>query len=222
MNNVLNVVRAMEKSTCREIAARMKKDIRDMFKILDDMKDKGLVKFVNGYWSATDIQPSYETHKSTPLAPANTVVKVKAKKQSGLREKVIALLKDSGCALDTSEITEKLELKTNALNGTLGKLAAEGLIVKCAVGKLVTWTLPNEADKKESPATNTLPAKTTSEIVADIPAFTRRDSDLIVPTAAGITNEIRRTKAKLASLKRLRVITRALRRQSKLLQELAQ
>lgn len=41
MKTVIYALKAMGKSTCREISARLNKDVRDMLKILENMEDQG-------------------------------------------------------------------------------------------------------------------------------------------------------------------------------------
>ncbi|HCT2688013.1 TPA: hypothetical protein OTS28_004026 [Klebsiella pneumoniae] len=219
MKSVLTALSGMGKSSCTEIAARLGKDVRDMLKILQSMQDQGKVSFLNGYWSlAGGTAPQH-------AAPADTVVKASRPKlnngkSTGLREQVLALLKSTDRALDTAEITTELGRTVNSLNGILGKLAADGLITKQMDGRILTWTVPREAAQAEPAVT---PAeKTVSEIVSEIPTFTSRPTDLIVPTAAGISRELRRARARVASLEKLRDTTREIRRYAKLLQELAE
>ncbi len=222
MKSVLTALSGMGKSSCTQIAARLGKDVRDMLKILQSMQDQGKVSFLNGYWSlAGGAAPHH-------AAPADTVVKAKASnrpklnggKSTGLREQVLALLKSTDRALDTAKITTELGRTVNSLNGILGKLAADGLITKQMDGRILTWTVPREAAQAEPAVT---PAeKTVSEIVSEIPTFTSRPTDLIVPTAAGISRELRRARARVANLEKLRDTTREIRRYAKLLQELAQ
>ncbi|HIB8576410.1 TPA: hypothetical protein ACWX51_000646 [Klebsiella pneumoniae] len=219
MKSVLTALSGMGKSSCTEIAARLGKDVRDMLKILQSMQDQGKVSFLNGYWSlAGGTAPQH-------AAPADTVVKASRPKlnngkSTGLREQVLALLKSTDRALDTAEITTELGRTVNSLNGILGKLAADGLITKQMDGRILTWTVPREAAQAEPAVT---PAeKTVSEIVPEIPTFTSRPTDLIVPTAAGISRELRRARARVASLEKLRDTTREIRRYAKLLQELAE
>ncbi|EPY4252848.1 DUF1627 domain-containing protein [Klebsiella pneumoniae] len=219
MKSVLTALSGMGKSSCTEIAARLGKDVRDMLKILQSMQDQGKVSFLNGYWSlAGGTAPQH-------AAPADTVVKASRPKlnngkSTGLREQVLALLKSTDRALDTAEITTELGRTVNSLNGILGKLAAEGLITKQMDGRILTWSVPREAAQAEPAVTSA--EKTVAEIVSEIPTFTSRPTDLIVPTAAGISRELRRARARVANLEKLRDTTREIRRYAKLLQELAE
>lgn len=219
MKSVLTALSGMGKSSCTEIAARLGKDVRDMLKILQSMQDQGKVSFLNGYWSlAGGTAPQH-------AAPADTVVKASRPKlnngkSTGLREQVLALLKSTDRALDTAEITTELGRTVNSLNGILGKLAAEGLITKQMDGRILTWSVPREAAQAEPAVTSA--EKTVAEIVSEIPTFTSRPTDLIVPTAVGISRELRRARARVANLEKLRDTTREIRRYAKLLQELAE
>lgn len=219
MKSVLIALSGMGKSSCTEIAARLGKDVRDMLKILQSMQDQGKVSFLNGYWSlAGGTAPQHAAQADTVVKASRP--KLNGGKSTGLREQVLALLKSTDRALDTAEITTELGRTVNSLNGILGKLASDGLITKQMGGRSITWTVPREASLAEPAVT---PAgKTVSEIVSDIPAFTSRPTDLTVPTAAGISRELRRARARVASLEKLRDTTREIRRHAKLLQELAQ
>ncbi|MGR7890437.1 hypothetical protein ACU6XY_09655 [Klebsiella aerogenes] len=223
MNPIITALSAMGKSSCTEIAARLKRDVRETLKDLEEMRDRGLVSFVNGYWSVT-AAPAPEK-----LAPAATVVRVKSKTKPAhapepneLRSEILTLLKASGRAMATGEIAEQISQRSSSIYSPLGKLAAEGVIVKHLVKRVSYWAMP-DATLVTDPAASAEPAepaKTTPEIVADIPAFTSRAADLIVPTADGINRELRRARARVASLEKLRDTARIFRRQAKLLQEM--
>lgn len=221
MNPIITALNAMGKSSCTEIAARLKRDVRETLKDLEEMRDRELVSFVNGYWS---VAPAPEK-----LAPAATVVRVKPKSKPAqtpepneLRSEILTLLKASGRAMTTGEIAEQISQRSSSIYSPLGKLAAEGVIVKHLVKRVSYWAMPDTTLVTE-PAASAEPAepvKTTPEIVADIPAFTSRAADLIVPTADGINRELRRARARVASLEKLRDTTRIFRRHAKLLQEM--
>lgn len=135
MNPIIKALSAMGKSSCIEIAARLKRDVRETLKELEVMRDRNQVTFLNGYWSVPGAASA--TESAVLVEPAESV-------------------------------------------------------------------------------------KTTAELIADIPAFTSRAADLIVPTSAGIARELRRARARVASLEKLRDTTKQFRRHAKLLQELEQ
>lgn len=55
-------------------------------------------------------------------------------------------------------------------------------------------------------------AKTLEDVVGEIPAFTARADDLVIPSSRFISREINCTKAKLTNLQKLQVTVRELRR----------
>ena len=133
-------------------------------------------------------------------------------------EVVLALLKKYG-PLTTGELTNEYGRKLNrnfhGMFTAMDVLAARGLVSKVKNGDLVTWSLPTASqladDERETAA------KTTAEIVQDIPVFTARADDLVIPSSRYISQEIRRTKAKLSSLQKLQGVVRELRRHKNLL-----
>lgn len=256
MQAVLTALSAMGKSTCREIAARMEKDVREMMSILQDMEDRGEVDFVNGYWSLPGQQltaPAAPAHKPT----ANTRPPVTALKGAPVKpiepQDVVQQLRERG-PLTAPALGDIFGRAGKAMAGVLGGLASKGIVIKNGIGKGVTWSAPEEtpevisdavSDFKADPVDvgandaenavtaqtaqqnlipgpplaeeNAMQEKTTAEIVENIPVFTSRSTDLIVPTASSIASEIRRTKAKLKNLEKLRVTVREIRRQKNLI-----
>ncbi|MCP5634850.1 DUF1627 domain-containing protein, partial [Klebsiella pneumoniae] len=69
-----------------------------------------------------------------------------------------------------------------------------------------------DAAALEAKLASVLDNKSLNEIIGDIPAFVSRPDDLIIPSSRYISNEIRRTKAKLSNLQRLQAAVRELRR----------
>lgn len=61
METVLDVLKAMEKASAREIAARMKIEPRDALEMLNEQQEIGTVTFLNGYWLLSGIAPARTT-----------------------------------------------------------------------------------------------------------------------------------------------------------------
>lgn len=227
MKAVLTALEGMGKATCTEIAARLKKDVRAMLGILQDMEDRNEVTFLNGYWSLAGAAPMKSDITPVPRAAApKTKPLPPVKERRNFREDILLILRTAGTPMFTSAIAEAMGRVPNAMNSTMAKMAAEGLVVKHVDGRNITWTaagIPAAAPKAEPKPAACRAAKSTSDIVADIPTFTGRSTDLILPTSAAISSRLRRARAEVASLEKLQVDVRTMRRRyGKLLRELAQ
>ena len=227
MKAVLTALEGMGKASCREIAARLKKDVREMMDILQNMEDRKEVTFVNGYWSIAGAAPMKSDITPVPRAAApKTKSLPPVKERRNFREDILLILRTAATPMFTSTIAEAMGRVPNALNGTLAKMADKGLITKHVDGRNITWTaagIPAAAPKAEPKPAACQAAKSTSDIVADIPTFTARANDLILPTSAAISSRLRRARAEVASLEELQVAVRTIRRRhGKLLRELAQ
>lgn len=78
METVLDALKAMEKATAREIAARMAIEPRDALEMLSEQQETGAVTFLNGYWSLSGIAPAKAVKRKTPKpeAPKESTVKI--------------------------------------------------------------------------------------------------------------------------------------------------
>ncbi|EOY8363310.1 DUF1627 domain-containing protein [Salmonella enterica subsp. salamae] len=78
METVLDALKAMEKATAREIAARMAIEPRDALEMLNEQQETGKVTFLNGYWSLSGIAPAKAVKRKTPNpeAPKESTVKI--------------------------------------------------------------------------------------------------------------------------------------------------
>ena len=105
----------------------------------------------------------------------------------------------------------------------------KGRIIREKVGSKFVYSVPaagpvkNKSSAQREPEISTppVPEKSVTEIVEEIPSFVSRPDDLLIPTVRGISNEIRRTKAKLSNLEKLREAVRSIRKHGALVQELA-
>ena len=220
METILDVLKAMEKATAREIAARMKIEPAAVIGMLREQEERNEVVQANGYWKVAteEVKSQPKVISSVSKAPATVSV-----------SDVIALLAEHGP--QTS-----LELAT--LAGIESKRDAQKLIHhttkgrknKKKVGSKFVYSVPaagpvkNKSSAQREPEISTppVPEKSVTEIVEEIPAFVSRPDDLLIPTVRGISSEIRRTKAKLANLEKLREAVRSIRKHGALMHELTQ
>lgn len=129
-------------------------------------------------------------------------------------------------AMSANQVAEKLSKGSRALNASLGAMCKDGLVLRHVDGKNITWSLAGEPEiqpELQSPPVpdaklSSAPDSTTlEEIIGEIPTFASRPDELIITSPRYISTEIRRTKAKLASLQRLQGAVRELRRHKHLL-----
>ncbi|HHI2551381.1 TPA: hypothetical protein ACP41M_001097 [Klebsiella aerogenes] len=229
MKDVLVALKAMGKATCREISARLRKDNREMLEILERMEGVGEIHAVNGYWyvgrAGSPEMAEGKTKKETAVAeqPKPTTP-----------EAIAEQLRKHG-PMGTTPLAGIFCRSGRGMASILCSLAMSGAIVKNGTGRGVTWSLPevSQADEFDSVSTSDTqepvapvadpdanePAepKSTEALLHDIPVFTRRSTDLILPTTAGINSELRRARARVASLEKLRDMSREIRRHKKLI-----
>lgn len=212
METVLDALKAMKKASYREVAARLDIDPVAALTLLREQKEQGLCDFSDGGWflgTAAEQKPK----------------RVRPKQESELVGRILAVMQGQG-AMSAEKIAKQLGKTSRALNASLGALGKEGRVVRHVDGKNITWSL--KSDDAPAPAgaapivdaSRAEPApveKTTTQIVEEIPVFTARPDDLVIPSSRFISSEIRRTKAKLASLQKLQGAVRELRRHKHLL-----
>lgn len=213
MESVIDALKAMGKATYIDVAARLDIDPVEALKMLREQKEEGLCDFFDGSWSVG----TAKEHKPKRIRP---------KQPSPLVERVLSVMQGQG-AMSANQVAEKLGKGSRALNASLGAMCKDGLVLRHVDGKNITWRLAGEPaiqPERQEPAAGeakVAPAqesKTLEEIIGDIPTFTSRPDDLIIPSSRFISTEIRRTKAKLAKLQRLQGAVRELRRHKHLLQ----
>ncbi|ELT0526137.1 DUF1627 domain-containing protein [Citrobacter freundii] len=220
METVLDVLKAMEKATAREIAASMNIEPAAVIGMLREHEERNEVVQVNGYWKVAT-----EEFKSQPKV-ISSVSKVPA---SVSVSDVIALLAEHG-PQTSFELATLAGIESKRVAPMLTHHMTKGRIIREKVGSKFVYSLPAAAPVKNKssvplqPETSTPPGpeKSVTEIVEEIPAFVSRPDDLLIPTVRGISNEIRRTKAKLANLEKLREAVRSIRKHGALMQELVQ
>ncbi|EDJ9408097.1 hypothetical protein GFN85_23460 [Salmonella enterica] len=220
METILDVLKAMEKATAREIAARMKIEPAAVIGMLREHEERNEVIQVNGYWKVATGEV-----KSQPTA-ASSVSKTPA---SVSVSDVIALLAEHG-PQTSLELATLAGIESKRVAPMLTHHMTKGRIIREKVGSKFVYSVPamasvkNKSSAQREPEISTppVPEKSVTEIVEEIPAFVSRPDDLLIPTVSGISNEIRRTKAKLANLEKLREAVRSIRKHGALMQELTQ
>lgn len=227
METVLDCLKAMGKTTCRELAARMRIEPRETLEMLKEQEDLENVTFLNGYWSIpcdktptasakTNIHQIAEPRKAKPKSPRN---------ENELSKSILAALVGEG-RMSTVALTTKTGRKTRSLNAILGALAKEGLVVRHVDKNNITWSLPEAAEPAVAPEPETVAAKdnnpiTVAAVLKSITPFAAaRPDDLLIPTVRGVNREIRQAKAKVAQLERLRNAVREIRKHKHLVQTL--
>lgn len=220
METILDVLKAMEKATAREIAARMKIEPAAVIGMLREHEERNEVVQANGYWkvAAGEVKSQPKAISSFSKAPVSVSV-----------SDVIALLAEHG-PQTSLELATLAGIESKRVAPMLTHHMTKGRIIREKVGSKFVYSVPASASVKNKssapwePETSTpmVPEKSVTEIVEEIPAFVSRPDDLLIPTVRGISSEIRRTKAKLANLEKLREAVRSIRKHGALMQELAQ
>ena len=218
METILDVLKAMEKATAREIAARMKIEPAAVIGMLREHEERNEVVQANGYWRvATGEVKSQPEVISVSKAPASVSV-----------SDVIALLAKHG-PQTSLELATLAGIESKRVAPMLAHHMTKGRIIREKVGSKFVYSVPaagpvkNKSSAQREPEISTppVPEKSVTEIVEEIPSFVSRPDDLLIPTVRGISNEIRRTKAKLSNLEKLREAVRSIRKHGALVQELA-
>lgn len=220
METILDVLKAMEKATAREIAARMKIEPAAVIGMLREHEERNEVVQANGYWkvSTGEVKSQPTATSSVSKTPASVSV-----------SDAIALLAEHG-PQTSLELATLAGIESKRVAPMLTHHMTKGRIIREKVGNKFVYSVPAMASVKNKSSatqeletsTSSVPEKSVTEIVEEIPAFVSRPDDLLIPTVRGISSEIRRTKAKLANLEKLREAVRSIRKHGALMQELAQ
>ncbi|HGY3717988.1 TPA: hypothetical protein ACNVDX_003671 [Citrobacter gillenii] len=218
MKTVLDVLKAMEKASAREIAARMKIEPATVLGMLREHEERNEVIQVNGYWkvSAGEVKSQPKAASSVNETPIRVSV-----------SDILALLAEHG-PKTSLELATLAGIESKRVAPMLTHHMAKGRILREKVGSKFVYSVKASAPAS-APAPQIAaeivpdaPVKSVTELVEEIPAFISRPDDLLIPSARFISGEIRRTKAKLANLEKLRDAVRSIRKHGALMQELAQ
>lgn len=211
MKTVLDVLKAMEKATAREIAARMEIEPAEMLGMLRDHEERGEVSQINGYWQAAN--GGTKPPKSTAKPPVRVSV-----------SDLMALLVEHG-PKTADELAKLAGIEAKRVAPALTHHMTKGRVFREKVGNKFTYSVVAAGPEKaitpepEKVPEPDMPEKSITEIVEEIPVFVSRPDDLLIPTVRGISSEIRRTRAKLANLEKLRDAVRSIRKHGALVKE---
>lgn len=221
METVLDALKAMKKATYREVAARLDIEPVEALNMLREHKQQGLCDFFDGSWSVgTAKEQARELAKAPAVTPVHQAPRLKGEEPAPVDAEAVRQLLGKNGAMTTAALAAAVNRNARGMVSVMMAFDRQGVVIKNGQGKGVTWSLPvtslTETDSTE--AVQTEPgSKSLNEIIGDIPAFTARPDDLIIPSSRFISNEIRRTKAKLSNLQRLQGAVRELRRHKHLL-----
>ncbi|HDC4638608.1 TPA: DUF1627 domain-containing protein [Enterobacter cloacae] len=221
MESVIDALKAMKKATYREVAARLDIEPVEALNMLREHKQQGLCDFFDGSWSVgTAKEQARELAKAPAVTPVHQAPRLKGEEPAPVDAEAVRQLLGKNGAMTTAALAVAVNRNARGMVSVMMAFERQGVVIKNGQGKGVTWSLPvtglTETDSTE--AVQTEPgSKSLNEIIGDIPAFTARPDDLIIPSSRFISNEIRRTKAKLSNLQRLQDAVRELRRHKHLL-----
>ncbi len=221
METVLDALKAMGKATYREVAARLKIEPVEALTMLREHKNQGLCDFFDGAWSVgTAKEQALQKAKLQAEAPVHQQPRLKGEEPAPVDSNVIRQLLCENGAMTTAALAATVNRNARGMVSVMLAFKRQGVVIKNGKGKGVTWSLPvtGQTETDSTEAVQPEPgSKSLNEIIGDIPAFTARPDDLIIPSSRFISNEIRRTKAKLSNLQRLQGAVRELRRHKHLL-----
>ncbi|HCC3329641.1 TPA: hypothetical protein M4731_002569 [Salmonella enterica] len=231
METVIDVLKAMGKATAREIAARLKIEPVEALTMLREQEESGAVTFINGYWDiATDDAPVPKFITAPAVTPKKTIpLRKNAEVVRGAEpapitpQMVIELLNEKG-SMNTSDLADLLNRNPRGLGTVLRSYADRGLVVKNGSGKGVTWscvpTTPEAVHISVPEITARTEQKYNADDLAEPASLGSCPDDLLIPNVRFISNEIRRTKAKLERLYKLRDAAREVSKQNHSLKRL--
>lgn len=235
MESVIDALKAMKKATYREVAARLDIEPVEALNMLREHKQQGLCDFFDGAWSVgTAKEQARELAKAPAVAPVHKAPQLKGEIPTTVDPDVVRQLLGKNGSMTTAALAAAVNRNARGMVSVMLAFERQGVVIKNGKGKGVTWSLPvtgqTETDSTEAvqPEAGTVnikfqsapDSKSLNEIIGYIPAFTARPDDLIIPSSRFISNEIRRTKAKLSNLQRVQGAVRELRRHKHLLEGL--
>ncbi|WP_233467671.1 DUF1627 domain-containing protein [Enterobacter asburiae] len=224
MENILDALKAMKKATARDVAARLQIEPQAALDMLREHEDRFEAVQSNGYWWPTktdDVPQKAAPQKAVPPVRITPFyLKGLLVEKGPLQADQLAKI-TGATAKGVATMLTNLVTKGEVSREKAGNKFVYSVPVATAAAATVD-SVPETAAPPGSPV-QAVPApavKTTAEIVQDIPAFTARADDLVIPSSRFISQEIRRTRTKLANLEKLQVTVRELRRHKRMLQSL--
>lgn len=166
METVLDALKAMEKASAREIAARMAIEPRDALEMLNEQQEIGTVTFLNGYWSLSAIASAKTAKRKTPKpeAPKESTVKIgEPQMLDAIREHGPQTAEDLATLFGITSRKVISTLATATGKGRLSRVNRDGKYWYC----LPEQVLP-EPDAAPDPVPNTDNASTAETGIAPV------------------------------------------------------
>lgn len=215
METVIDVLKAMGKATAREIAARLKIEPVEALTMLREQEESGAATFINGYWDISVNDSSVQKVNVAPvvipkktLPPRKNAEVVRGAEPVPVAPEMVIDLLTKNVSMNTSDLADLLKRNPRGLGTTLRHFSDRGLIVKSGSGKGVTWscvpTTPEAVHISAPEITASTEQKYNADDLAEPALHGTCPDDLLIPNVRFISNEIRRTKAKLERLYKLR------------------
>ncbi|MCS2154737.1 DUF1627 domain-containing protein [Scandinavium goeteborgense] len=208
METVITALGAMKKATSIEIAARTGLEQREVVNQLWDLKRRGLVSQHSKTWSSADANGEPVQFCKDPL-----VVKIS-------EAMITDALRQHG-AQSTEELATLLSTTNRKVASTLAMPINKGRIQRINDNGTFRFTIAKAADVSTEPtaAKDNNPVSVAAVLDSITPFAVARPDDLIIPTVRGVNREIRRAKAKVVQLERLRDAVREISKHKRLIQE---
>ncbi|EDM1758270.1 hypothetical protein AH553_24525 [Salmonella enterica subsp. diarizonae] len=145
METVLDALKAMEKATAREIAARMAIEPRDALEMLNEQQETGTVTFLNGYWSLSGIAPAKTVKRETPKP---TTVKIG-------EPQMLDAIREHG-PQTAEDLATLFGITSRKVTSTLAMATGKGRLIRVKQGGKYCYSLP-EPDATPAPVAESVP-----------------------------------------------------------------
>lgn len=172
METVLDALKAMEKATTREIAARMAIEPRDALEMLNEQQETGAVTFLNGYWSLSGIAPAKTVKRRTPEpeVPKSTTVKIG-------EPQMLDAIREHG-PQTAEDLATLFGITSRKVTSTLAMATGKGRLIRVKQGGKYCYSLP-EPDATPAPVAESVPESapdTDNASTADIASAATSDN----------------------------------------------
>lgn len=208
METVLQALGAMKKALSIEIAARTGIHRDEVVNQLWDLKRLGLVSQHGKVWSPADPQGEPAQPHKDPL-----VVKIS-------EAMIIDALRQRG-AQSTEELATVLSTTNRKVAATLAMPISKGRITRISDNGTFRYSIADATSETNESvvAKDNKPVSVEAVLDSITPFAAARHDDLSVPTVRGVNRELRRAKAKVVKLERLRDAVREISKHKLLIQE---
>lgn len=159
METVLDALKAMEKASAREIAARMAIEPRDALEMLNEQQEIGTVTFLNGYWSLSGISPAKTVKRKTTKqeTPNDTAVKIG-------EPQMLDAIREHG-PQTAEDLATLFGITSRKVTSTLAMATGKGRLIRVKQDGKYWYCLPGP-DSAPDPVPNTDDASTADTAIA--------------------------------------------------------